>query len=123
MRPLPPARQNVAVALVALAGLALGACSGPPFGETCTQELRIHLSPSDTTVVVGASFQAEVSLATCGGSKRLSDTFTWGARDPTIVQVTASTGRVTAVGSGQTTVNVTGARYGSLGEIRILVAP
>jgi hypothetical protein len=108
---------------VALVALALGACSVTPFGRDCTDELRIHLAPRDTGVVVGASFQASVSLSTCGGSKRLSDTFTWTSLDPAVVQVTASTGRVTAVATGETTVDVVGARYGPVGAIRITVAP
>ena len=108
---------------VALVTLTLGACSVPPFGRDCTDELRIQLAPRDTSVVVGASFQARVSLSTCGGSKRLSDTFTWSSLDPTVVQVIASTGRVTAVAIGETTVNVVGARYGPVGGVRIMVAP
>src|SRR5687767_11719952 len=105
----------------ALITLALGACSGPPFGRDCTDELRVFLTPRDTSVVVAASFQARVALSTCGGSKALSDTFTWSSLDPNVVQVTASTGRVSAVGVGETTVNVVGARYGPVGGIRISV--
>lgn len=110
----------VAVPFVALA---LAACSVTPFGQDCTDELRIQLAPRDTSVGVGASFQAGVSLSTCGGSKRLSDTFTWSSLDPAVVQVIASTGRVTAVAPGETTVSVVGARYGPVGDIRIIVAP
>ena len=106
----------------ALLALGLVACSGPPFGA-CTDELRVLLAPRDSSVVVGASFQARVALSTCGGSKRLRDTFTWSTLDPNVVQVTASTGRVTAVGIGATTVNVVGARYGPVGAIRIAVIP
>lgn len=107
----------------ALVALALSACSGSPFGESCTLELRISLAPEDTSMVVGASFQARVALSSCGGRKRLSDTFTWSSLDPNVVQVTASTGRVTAVGIGETTVNVVGARYGAVGRIRVAVIP
>jgi len=106
----------------ALLALALGACSGPLFGN-CTDELRVLLAPRDSSVVVGGSFQIRVALSTCGGSKRLSDTFTWSSLDANVVRVTASTGRVTAVGIGETTVNVVGARYGPVGGIRIAVIP
>src|SRR5687768_14266189 len=114
---------RAAYARVALFALALGACSGPPFGKTCTDELRVRFAPRDSTVVLGASFQASVSLSTCGGSERLRDTFTWSSLDPNVVQVIASTGRVTAVGIGETTVNVVGARYGEIGGIPIAVIP
>jgi hypothetical protein len=119
MTALPRASgKNVAFAVVALA---LGACSISPFGGDCTDELRIHLAPRDTSVVVGASFDARVSLSTCGGSKRVSDTFTWTSLDPGVVQVTAATGRVTAVAVGEATVEVVGARSGPVGSIRIIV--
>jgi hypothetical protein len=117
---VPTVGRYVTAALVALS---LGACSGPPFGRTCTDDLRFQLTPEDSRVVVGASFQAMASLATCGGRERLSDTYTWSSIDPNVAQVTASTGRVTAVGIGETMVNVVGARYGSVGAIRITVIP
>jgi hypothetical protein len=53
----------------------------------------------------------------------LSDTFTWSSLDPNVVQVIASTGRISAVGIGETTVEAVGARYGPIGGIRIVVAP
>ena len=117
---VPSFGRPVAAALFALA---LGACAGPPFGKNCTDELRVLLAPRDTTMVVGASLQARVSLSTCGGSERLSDTFTWSSLDANVVHVIASTGRVTAVGVGETTVRVVGARYGGVGGIRIAVTP
>jgi hypothetical protein len=117
---VPTFSRYVTAALVALS---VGACSGPPFGRSCTSELLVQLTPEDSRVEVGASFQAMASLWGCGGRERLRDTFTWSSLDPNVAQVIASTGRVTAVGTGETMVNVVGARYGSVGGIRITVIP
>ncbi len=104
-----------------LAGVAvLAACAALPT-EACTDELRIQLGPRDTTVPVGASYQARIGLSSCGGREHLSDSFAWTAADPAVVRVDASTGRVTALASGETHVDVSGQRYGRLGSIRVTV--
>ena len=107
--------------MVALS-ISAAACSGSPFGD-CTDELRVNISPRDTSVAIGAAFQAKVALSTCGGDKRLTDTFTWMSVDPAIARVGAADGRVTAVAPGETTIEVTGARYGEVATIRIAVTP
>ena len=120
MTPLAsPIRGLFTAALLALASIS---CSSPPFGN-CTDELRVRLTPRDTSVVVGATFQASVALSTCGGGKRVSDAFTWSSLDLNVVRVDATTGRVTAAGAGESAVDVVGARYGAVGRIRIVVTP
>jgi uncharacterized protein YjdB len=107
--------------IAVLAGAAiLVACAALPT-EACTHELRIRLGPQDTTVRVGATYQARVGLSSCGGRKQLSDSFTWTAADAAVVRVDASTGRVTALATGETRVTVEGERYGRLGSIRVTV--
>ena len=98
----------------------LAGCDVVPTAN-CTQELRIALTPLDTTVRLGASFQAAVRLSSCGGSKQLSDRFAWTAADPAIVAVHVATGRVTALAAGETRVEVRGQYYGPLGSIRVVV--
>lgn len=107
--------------IAALAGAAiLIACAAFPT-EACTDELLIRLGPQDTTVRVGATYQARAGLSSCGGRKRLSDSFTWTAADAAVVRVDASTGRITALATGETRVTVDGTGYGRLGSIRVTV--
>jgi hypothetical protein len=114
-------RLSSALACAAL----LTGCPASPTGlrTACTDELHIHLAPRDTAVPVGAAYQASVALSSCGGRKKVSDTFVWTAVDPTIVRVNASTGRVTALAVGETHVAVEGDYYGRLGSIRVTVRP
>jgi hypothetical protein len=62
-------RSNNHSAVAAFAGLLgfaviLHGCAD--FSGACTDELRVHLSPSDTTVAVGSTFQPVIVLSTCG---------------------------------------------------------
>lgn len=93
------------------------------FPDACTSELRVHLSPSDTTVSAGSTFAPVIRLSTCGGSKRLQDTFSLEADDPAVAAVDPATRRITAIGAGETHVKVTGDRYGPVGAIRVAVVP
>lgn len=88
--------------------------------EACTAELGIYLAPPDTTVRVGDSYQARAGLTSCGGRQREPDIFTWTPANPAIARVD-STGRVTAVAPGETTIAVAGTQHGSLGVIRVVV--
>jgi hypothetical protein len=119
-------RSNNHSAVAAFAGLLgfaviLHACAD--FGGVCTDELRVHLSPSDTTVAVGSTFQPVIVLSTCGGSKRLQDSFSLEADDAAVAAVDPATRRITAIGAGETYVTVTGERYGRVGAIRVAVVP
>ena len=98
----------------------LAACAASATG-VCTDDLRIQLGPQDTTVRVGASYQARIALSTCGGRKQVLDSFVWTAANPAVVRVDAPTGRVTALAVGETRVDVAGERYGRLGGIRVTV--
>ena len=93
------------------------------FTGACTLELRVHVSPSDTTVSVGSSFEPVVRLSTCGGSEQLQDTFSLEAEDPAVATVDPVTNRISAIGAGQTHIPVTGERYGRLFSIRVAVVP
>jgi hypothetical protein len=107
---------------MALAPVALGACDGGFLGTACTDELRTDLQPRGTQqIAVGTGFTATITLSTCGGRERLSDTFTWSARDTLVVRVDATTGRVTGRAPGSTAVDVRGTRYGAVGTIPVTV--
>jgi hypothetical protein len=101
--------------------VSLTACGILP-SEVCTMELRSEVTPSDTTVAVGASFTPRIALSSCGGKKRLLDTFTWSSADPAIVAIQPTTGRITALAAGETSVTVDGVRYGrDLGRVQVVV--
>lgn len=102
---------------------AAGAGCTQLLAPNCTDELRVQLSPRDTTVSVGSTFTATVSLSTCGGRERLADTFTYASTNPAATTVNATTGRVDAVGVGQADIVITGQRYGTVGRARVTVSP
>jgi len=104
-----------------LLGVALAGCDHAV--TACTDELRIALAPRDTAVAVGEGFTPAVALSSCGGRNRLVDTFTWVARDPAVVSVDPATGRTTGRAPGETAVEVSGARYGRVGAVRVVVRP
>lgn len=104
-----------------IVALALSACNHPT-GD-CTLELGIDLRPQgEQLLVVGASFTGAVTLTSCGGRQRVSDTFLWSSRDSLVVRVDAGTGRVTGRSPGSTFVDVRGTRYSfTLGSIPVIV--
>lgn len=112
----------MSVSCIALVVVAFGACDGSVLGTTCTDELRTDLQPrGEQQITVGTGFTATIALSTCGGRERLSDTFTWAARDTLVVRVDPATGRVTGRAPGSTSVDVRGARYGAVGTIPVTV--
>lgn len=102
---------------------ALSACSEPPSATICTSELRVQLSPSDTSVPAGRAFTIGARLSGCSGKVQLEDVFTFDSTEPAVATVDATSGRVTAVTAGEARIAVTGERYGSLGFVRVMVAP
>ena len=121
---LSPRRRRSTWAALALA-LAAGAAAGCEQirlpGEACTLELRVDLRPPEQTIAVGQAFTATVELSSCGGRERLTDRFTWQARDPAVVDVDAATGRITGRAPGETLVEVVGRKYGRVGAVRVTV--
>lgn len=87
----------------------------------CTQELGIHYTPAETTLVVGQTFTPSVALSSCGGRERLTDVFDWQVEDEAVASVDRASGRVTARAPGETAVVATGAHYGRLGGVRLVV--
>jgi outer membrane biogenesis lipoprotein LolB len=99
----------------------VSACeSGARLG-VCTDELRVHFTPADTTILAGQSFSASVQLATCGGTVKLSDTFTWQSNDPAVATVDSATGRVVGRGPGEARIVARGAEYGLIGGLHLTV--
>ena len=68
-----------------------------------------------------SSFTASIELSSCGGGKKLSDSFSWSAQDTAIARVDALTGRVTGRSPGSTVVEARGTRYGQVGFIPVIV--
>ena len=92
--------------------------------EACTLELRTALTPRDTVVPIGASFNTSIALSTCGGRKQLADTFTWRTSDTAVVRVSpngVATASVSARARGHADIEVIGASYGSVGLVRVTV--
>ena len=85
----------------------------------------VRFGSTDHTLAVGESFTAivHVSGSSCGGTEPIGDIVTWAAEDATIVRVDASTGRTTGLRPGETRVQATGQRYGSVGSVRVIVTP
>jgi outer membrane biogenesis lipoprotein LolB len=110
----------VALALALAAGTAAG-CDLVRPGRVCTRELRVDLRPPEQTITVGQTFTATVELSSCGGQERLSDSFTWQAQDPAIVEIDAAAGRITGKAPGETLVEVSGRKYGRVGAVRVTV--
>ena len=108
------------LALCLAASLAAGCDLASP-GSVCTRELRVDLRPVEQTITVGQTFTATVELSSCGGRERLTDSFTWQAQDPTIVEVDAAAGRITGKAPGVTLVEVSGRQYGRVGGVRVTV--
>lgn len=101
--------------------LATTACS--EISVACPSDLRIQRAPADTTIRIGDSFVPKVELRGCAGRKVLQDTVTFASSDVAVVSVVSSTGRTMAQAVGAATVEITGARYGTLPGIRVTVIP
>ena len=109
------------LALLAAAAAVLGACQFPT--RACTDDLRIHLAPNDTTIRVGTSFQPRADLRGCSGRQQLSDRFTWKPSDPAIVASDPTTGSLTGLAVGDVQIAASGERFGRLGTIHVVVEP
>ena len=87
----------------------------------CTMELRINLTPTERTLIIGESFTPSIKLSTCGGRLQVEDTFRWRANDTTVVRVDSVSGMTTGKRAGTTFVLVKGTRHGNLGIIPVTV--
>jgi len=82
--------------------------------------VQAQIAPAETTLAVGTSFVASVSLSACGGSQSVSDVVTWRSED-IAVAVVDTDGQVTGKSGGATRILATGQRYGALGSLDLLV--
>ena len=115
-------RYGVVYLSLFVAPIALGACTDS-LTMACPRDLLVDAIPADTTITVGASFTASVVLSSCRGRQLLSDTFVWHARDSAVVSVDSVTGRITGRSAGETWVDATGQKYGTVGGPRVVVVP
>jgi uncharacterized protein YjdB len=58
----------------------------------------------EATLSVGASVTAEARAYGCGGSKRLEESMRWHSEDPSVATVDETTGEITGMNPGGTTV-------------------
>ena len=73
---------------------------------TCLGYVSAEIRPQDTTLSIGQRFSSTVSVLECATKMAVETPITWRSRDSTIVRVDSTAGIVTAVRSGQTTVDV-----------------
>src|SRR5438132_11202877 len=90
----------------------LAAC-GRDSTAPCRGTVQAQIAPAETTLAVGTSFVASVSLSACGGSQSVSDVVTWRSED-IAVAVVDTDGQVTGKSGGATRILATGQRYGAL---------
>ena len=109
------------IRLAAVLFLVLSSACKSSTGTVCTKELRIALSPRDTSIAVAAGFNPTVALSSCGGSQLLTDVFAWTAVDTTVVRVAPTTGRTVGLKPGVSAVQVQGQQYGQLGSVTVTV--
>lgn len=68
-------------------------------------ELMYTVTPSDTTIAVGASFTPVVQVSGCVTEHTpRQDAFSWSSADSQVVRVEPGTGKTTAIAPGTTTV-------------------
>ncbi len=117
-------RHHSAGTILTLLALVSACRDRGPLG-VCTDELRVHFTPADTSIVVGQGFTASVELATCGGAVGLSDVFMWQSENAAVATVDAQSGQVVARSPGETRIAAKGARYGSVGGVltSVIVSP
>jgi len=108
----------VVLTVLSIALAALG-CRDP---FACTRELRFDVTPRATSIAVGQSFVGSMSLSSCGGREKLTDTFIWRSDSPQVASVDA-TGRVRGLATGAATVTVESVGYGATGSIQVTVNP
>jgi uncharacterized protein YjdB len=87
----------------------------------CTSDLRVRVSPTDTTIRPGEQFTIRVSLLGCSGTKVLSDQLTWTSSDIGVAVVETGTGTVIGAQAGKATILIRGATYGQVGQTMVTV--
>lgn len=100
-----------------MGALVVAACSGSPVGVGwCTDELGMHLTPSEATITAGQSITPTLELTSCGGRKRWTPTVVWLTADTAIVSVDSISGRITGRAPGSA--HVTPVEHASNGDQR-----
>lgn len=75
-----------------------------------TTGVTVSLSPSNDTLVIGATGQASATTTPTGG------TVTWSASPAGIVNINSTSGAITAIGLGQVTITATATNGGATGS-------
>lgn len=97
--------------VVALAGCDVG----------CDTDLRAIVTPQQQVMHLADWFTPTIRLLGCGGTKELSDEFTWTGSDSSVLRVDPVTGRTLGISLGSAMVTVTGKRYGTVAMIPVTV--
>lgn len=96
-------------ALIAGAVFATTGCSGVT--EVCADDLLVTVSPQDTVIHVGQQFAIHFTLLGCSGTKVLTDSITYTSANQATAAVDPTTGIVSGVAVGMTTVAATAHHY------------
>src|SRR5258708_22869306 len=109
-------RTHSAATVLALIAVVSGCRDRGPVG-VCTDELRVHFTPADTSILIGQVFTASIQLASCGGAVRLSDAFVWQSENAAVATVDAQSGEAVARGPSQTHLPANGEPYASVAQL------
>ncbi len=114
--------RNAKLSLIclALAG-ALAACDRARSPVVvCNSDLRMTLSPVDTSIAVGQSFRAQMVLKTCSGTKVVPESYLYSSQDSTIAQVDTA-GMVTGRRTGTTSIHIQAVQVGLRADVTVVV--
>jgi hypothetical protein len=107
--------------LAALAALAVLAACGQTEPTVCPADLRVRVTPHETTLVVGQRFQPRVEYLGCAGTKVLATPVVYGTNDPAVLSVDTASGRATAVSVGRATLTADAPAYHFPVQIAVMV--
>lgn len=104
----PPGRRSQTLLLLPLAVLSLSGCSGSEdVFEPPTLQSVIITSPADTVVGVGFTVQMTAEGIATDGLPLPDVVFTWASSNPNVAQIQSSSGSVSTLSAGSTTITAT----------------
>ena len=112
---------SLARSLAALATLVVPAGCGLTEPTVCPADLRVRVTPRDTTLVVGQRFQPRVEYLGCAGTKVLDTPVVYRTNDPTVLAVAPASGQAFAVAVGRATLTADAPEYGFPVQIAVTV--
>ena len=96
------------------------ACSGHAI-TGCPDDLRVSVTPTDTTIAAGEQFTARMTLLGCGARTVLSDTVTFQSSDLSVAVVGITTGVVIGAHPGTATIRANAQHYHVAADVHVVV--